>query len=63
AQVFVDGNEVTNGMFVHENCADQGAPTFTTQLGPGNHVLAIHGRDRGGFSYLDASISKTVTPQ
>jgi hypothetical protein len=70
-QVFVDGNDITstlvaktaswqglvNGFQTHGDCAEFGSGTFTASgLGVGTHLLALHAKDRGGVTYLDAKV-------
>lgn len=70
-RVWLDGKDITTSgtssrpdisllqgsWWIHDYCAAEGPPTFTADISPGNHVLAIYGLDRGGDSHLDIKLS------
>ncbi|MBA3344940.1 MAG: hypothetical protein H0T44_06505 [Gemmatimonadales bacterium] len=69
AKVFVNGTDVTasagaelngDGFVSHEGCPTQGSFVFTAPVTDGVNWLAIHARDRGGSSYVDAEVSAGV---
>jgi hypothetical protein len=63
-KVFVNGVEVTStaagatadGFKIHEGCPTLNSFVFTASVGSGVNWLAIHARDRGGSSYVDADV-------
>jgi hypothetical protein len=73
AKVYLDGNDITgtgqatdqsshfgtNGFWIHDNCANgSGPPSWTvSNVGAGNHTIAIHGSDRGGAAFVDVKVS------
>ncbi len=64
-EVFVNGNEVSDGLVHHELCANINPPgSFTVQtpiLIPGQvNQIFIRGVDRGSESYLDARLDYTT---
>jgi hypothetical protein len=63
-QVYVNGTEISDGLLVHEGCAEQNSVTFVADgevLNTGSNLLAIRARDRGGESYLDVKV--TLNPE
>lgn len=56
-----EGTTAPDNWWIHDNCADDGAPSFTANVSAGNHVLAVIARDRGGDSFAD--ISMRLAPQ
>jgi hypothetical protein len=64
ARVFVNGTEITDGWYIHENCPERGSLTLTVpdsllRFGGGN-VIQVRGRDRGAESHLDAAVTADV---
>jgi len=64
ARVFVNGTEITDGWYIHENCPERGSLTLTVpdsllRFGGGN-MIQVRGRDRGAESYLDAAVTADV---
>ncbi len=62
-QIFINGNQITDGLLTHEGCATRGSSVFTipaSMLVAGTNVLAIRARDRGTDAFVDAQL--TVTP-
>ena len=70
-QVFLDGSDISasneqsvvpngDGVLVHENCPTNDSFTFVVSKPAGPHTLAIRAKDRGGSSYVDASV--TIVP-
>jgi hypothetical protein len=64
-KVYVNGVNITgtagatldqDGFVIHEGCPTRGSAIFTAQVTAGVNWLAIHGRDRGGSSYVDAEV-------
>jgi hypothetical protein len=64
-KVYVNGVDITgtagatldqDGFVIHEGCPTRGSAIFTAQVTAGVNWLAIHGRDRGGSSYVDAEV-------
>ncbi|MEO8167792.1 MAG: hypothetical protein ABI623_06065, partial [bacterium] len=59
-QVYVNGQDISGGMRIHENCAERNSFVFTASDGiliAGDNVLAVRGRDRGGLTYLDVQVT------
>ena len=60
AEVWVNGVEVSGGVFQHETCAQLGVPTFSvpdSALRVGTNIIAVHAIDRGGLTYFDALVT------
>lgn len=62
-RVFLDGVDISNGLpandrfLVHNGCPARDTFVLTVPNVPaGQHLLAIHGIDRGGSSYLDVEV-------
>ncbi len=59
-QVFVNGQDISGGLRVHEGCASRGSFVFvapSTILNVGDNLVAVRGRDRGVDTYLDIQIA------
>ncbi|MEO7986997.1 MAG: hypothetical protein ABI766_10725 [Gemmatimonadales bacterium] len=72
-KVFVNGVDITStgaegldeeGFARHDGCPSRGSFTFTANdLNPGVNLLVIQGRDRGGSTFVDASVDPpTIIP-
>jgi hypothetical protein len=49
------------GFLHHDSCPARGSAFFTASVDPGEvNWLAIHGRDRGGSTYVDAEVVEVV---
>ena len=58
--VFLNGQDISGGLRVHEGCATLDSFIFSAPnniLIVGTNLLAIRGRDRGGLSYLDVKVT------
>jgi hypothetical protein len=61
--VFVNGYDVSGGLQMHEMCPSRDSFTFAVpdsvlQVGP--NLLAVRGRDRGLFAYLDVQVTADI---
>ena len=62
-QVFVNGQDISGGLRVHEGCAIRESLVFIApmeSLNVGTNLVAVRGRDRGGASYLDLQVIEGV---
>ncbi len=62
AQVYINGEELTDGVRRHEHCADLNPFVFTNigdLMVPGVNLLAVRGLDRGVMSFIDAQVTFT----
>lgn len=62
-QVFINGQDISGGLILHEGCAERDSFIFTTPdgiLNAGTNLLAVRGRDRGGLSYLDVKVTAGI---
>lgn len=61
-QVFINGQDISRGLRVHENCAERDSFVFAAPdrlLQTGRNLLAVRASDRGGLSYVDVQVSAT----
>jgi RHS repeat-associated protein len=58
-QIVINGFAATSGFIGHEGCAqldDTRINVVTTSLLPGPNLFVVHGRDRGGESFVDVQL-------
>ena len=62
-QAFFNGQDISGGLRTHEGCATRGNYVFAVPNAlvlPGENILAVRARDRGGESYLDLQVTADI---
>ena len=64
-EVFVNGQDVSNGRQYHDGCPTRDSLVFVVPpslLVPGNNLIAIRAIDRGVFAYFDMEVIREEAP-
>jgi hypothetical protein len=65
-QVFMNGQDISGGLQVHEECAERESFVFSVPesllVFGGENLLAVRARDRGIISYVDVEIRADIPP-
>jgi hypothetical protein len=65
-EVFVNGQDISGGLQVHEGCAERESFVFSVPesllVFGGENLLAVRARDRGVISYVDVEVRADIPP-